>query len=120
MEQFRFAGSLKEIEATKSKTQLQFVPDREYVSSFKSDTDETITYAVLQPAAKRQLGYVFEFERVVKLECDAKPVPMLIGMHYAWLLTTEVGTGIVDVAFADIPDAKRNKYAIASIRVSSI
>lgn len=117
MEKFRFAGTLKEIEETKSKTQLLFVPDREYVSSFKSATDATSTYAVLQPADKSQLGYVFEFNKVVKLEREAKPVSMVVGTHYALLLTPEVGTGIIDVTFLDIQDATRNKYAIASIRV---
>ena len=43
---------------------------------------------------------------------------MSIGTHYVLSLTTDIGKGIVDVTFLDIPDADKGKYSIEAIRVA--
>ncbi len=118
MSKFRFAGTLEEIVAAPGKNHLLFRPDREYVSSFKKDKGTTFTYAILQPDDKRAVGYAFEFKNTLKLECDVESAHMHVGTHYTLLFTTDLGKGIVDVTFSDIPAATKKKYAIESIRVS--
>ena len=116
MSKFRFAGTVKTIEVSSSSIVLCFVPDQEYVSSFNIDKDKTTKYAIIQSVDKDKVGYAFEFDGVVKLGCDAKSTYMNVGSHYLLLLTTDVGTGIVDVEFTDILDtAIRKKFAIESI-----
>lgn len=120
MSKFRFAGTLKEIEVSSSSMVLCFAPDQEYVSSFKADKDKTTKYAIIQSDDKNNVGYAFEFDGVVKLGCDAKSMYMNVGAHYLLVLTTDVGKGIIDVVFKDIPDtatlpSTKNKFAIESI-----
>lgn len=121
MSKFRFAGSLKETVVSTAKTLLLLVPDQEYVSSFKKDKDTTIKYAILQSEDKSAVGYAFEFDNTIKLECDEKSTHLNVGVHYLLSLTTDLGKGILDVVFTDIPDtatlpSTKNKFAIESIR----
>lgn len=118
MSKFRFAGTVKEIVVSPGEKLLRLYPDREYISSFKKDKDTTITYAVLQAEDSKVLGYAFAFENAVSLECDVKSCLMSIGTHYVLSLTTDIGKGIVDVTFLDIPDADKGKYSIEAIRVA--
>lgn len=121
MSKFRFAGTLKEIEVSSSSMVLYFAPDQEYLSSFKVDKDKTTKYAIIQPVDKDKVGYAFEFDGTVKLECDTKSAHMNVGAHYLLSLTTDVGKGIIDVVFKDIPDTAtlpsiKKRFAIESIR----
>jgi hypothetical protein len=109
MSKYRFAGTVKEIVLRPGEKLLRLYPDREYISSFKKDKDTTITYAVLQAEDPKVLGYAFAFENAVSLECDVKSCLMSIGTHYVLSLTTDLGKGIVDVTFLDIPDADKGK-----------
>lgn len=122
MSKYRFAGTIREIAVETGNVILKFIPDQEFVSSYKKDKDVT-TYALLQPDDDKDMGWVFKFAEYVYLVVSkSTPCHYLTGnLHCSLELDATSGSGICDVVFSDIQACTVNppplcKFAITSVR----
>ena len=124
MSKYRFAGTLQEISIDSANIILKFIPDQEYISSYKTKKDaDTKTYALLQPVDEKDVGWVFKYSDHVSLKVSTgSPCHHLTAnLHCLLELDTTSGiSGISDVAFLSAPANAGTTPLSGMLKITSI